>query len=114
MSVKTTLGTDLTDKVVENYFGALVNHFFKILPMRESNEKSLSTYMKSLRDELLGCKDLIVKMDDNPMFLSLINILQYLIKNPGCSLGTVRREVFKAISICNKLKAQFAEGGDGK
>lgn len=112
MSVEITVSGDLTNEVVCNYFGALVNQFFKILPMRESNEESLLVYMESLRDELIGCKELIVGMDNNPFFLSLINILQFMIKNPNCPVGTTKREVFKAISICNKLKAQFSEGGD--
>jgi len=40
--------------------------------------------------------------------VSLLNILQYLIDNPECSLTVVKREVFRAISICNKLKAKYA------
>lgn len=112
MTVNTTADTQLSSELVFNYFRNLVNQFFKILPMRESNEKSLPAYMESLRDELLGCKGLIVEMNSNPSFLTLVNILQFLIDNPDCSVGTTKREVFKAIAVCNKLKDRFVEGGD--
>lgn len=113
MMIKTTAGVPMDAIVLNNYLRALINLFFKILPIRESGESSLDTYMRSLQSELLGCKELVVAIHEDPMFLSLISILQYLIDNPTCSVSTVKREVFKAISICNKLKAKYTvpEGG---
>lgn len=40
-------------------------------------------------------------------FVTLIAIVQYLIDNPETSERTVRREVFRAISLCNKLSAKY-------
>lgn len=57
---------------------------------------------------MLGFNELILAIQDDPLFVSLLNILQYLIDNPECSLVVVKREVFRAISICNKLKARYA------
>ncbi len=107
MTIQTTAGVDMDATMLSEYMHSLVNRFFKILPIRESGEDSLETYMRSLQAELLGCKELIVLIHEDPQFMSLINILQYLIDNPECSLVVVKREVFRAISICNKLKAKY-------
>lgn len=111
MSVSTTVGTPLDVGLVKNYFKTLVNQFFKILPMRENNEESLPVYLDSLRVELLGCSGIISDLEGDPRFLTLINIVQYLIDHPECSVKVTKREVFKAIYICNKLQTYISEGG---
>lgn len=108
MMVETTAGMPIETEVLHNYFRNLVNHFFKILPIREQNEESLTTYMQSLQAELLGCKGLVSAIQNDASYLTLLSILQYLIDNPECTVREVKREVFRAISICNKLKAQYA------
>lgn len=108
MMVETTTGMSLDAEILHNYFRNLVNHFFKILPIREQNEESLTTYMQSLQAELLGCKGLISAIQNDALYLTLLSILQYLIDNPECPVREVKREVFRAISICNKLKSQYA------
>ena len=108
MMVETTAGMPIDVEVLHNYFRNLVNHFFKILPIREQNEESLTTYMQSLQAELLGCKGLVSAIQNDASYLTLLSILQYLIDNPECTVREVKREVFRAISICNKLKAQYA------
>ena len=108
MMVETTAGTPIDAEVLHNYFRNLVNHFFKILPIREQNEESLTIYMQSLQAELLGCKGLVSAVQNDASYLTLLSILQYLIDNPECTVREVKREVFRAISICNKLKAQYA------
>lgn len=108
MTIQTTAGVNLDATMLSGYMRSLVNRFFKILPIRESGEDSLETYMRSLQAELLGCKELVVVIHEDPLYMSLLNILQYLIDNPECSLAVVKREVFRAISICNKLKAKYA------
>ena len=95
--------------LIHNYFKQLINHFFKILPMRENEDKTLPLYIRSLQMELMGCDGLIPSLKSNPMFLTLLSILQYILDDPNCSVKEVRREVFRAISICNRLKAEYAE-----
>lgn len=109
MMIQTTAGVPIESEILNNYFQRLVNHFFKILPIREQNEKSLTTYLRSLQIELLGCKELIKAIQNDASYLTLLSVLQYLIDNPDCTIKEVRREVFHAISICNKLKAQYLE-----
>ena len=100
MSVETSLGVNIDSESLNNYLRNLVNRFFKILPIREQDDGSLSTYMRSLQMELLG---------NDASLITLLSILQYLIDNPDSSVTIVRREVFHAISICNKLKATYVK-----
>lgn len=109
MNVGTSAGTAISAELIVNYFYGMVNQFFKILPMREADEPSLVTYMQSLQLELMGCHELIVGMRDNTAYLKLLSILQYLIDHEDCTVREVKREVFKCISLCNKLAAQYAK-----
>ena len=108
MAIDTVYGNQLQTEAMYNYLTVLVNRIFKILPIREQNEESLTTYMQSLQAELLGCKGLVSAIQNDASYLTLLSILQYLIDNPECTVREVKREVFRAISICNKLKAQYA------
>lgn len=99
----------VSEELLLNYFQSLVNRFFKILPIRESEEETLTVYMKSLQCEVLGCRKLISDMNNDSRFFTLAAILQYLIDTPNCPIKDVKREVFKAIRICNQLKEQYRE-----
>lgn len=107
MITDTATGIPISIELVYNYFERLVNLFFKILPMRENHEDSLLIYMQNLQTNMIGCKNLINAIDNDPDYLVLLSILQYLIDNPECSISQVKREVFQAISICNRLKVKF-------
>lgn len=105
---ETSYGIDIDAKFVEKYFETLVNLFFKILPLRENEEKSLPVYVESLLLEMLGLQNLIVAINHDAMYLSLLSILQYIVDHPECEVAVVRREVFRAISICYKLKSRYS------
>lgn len=107
MTVNTATGFPVDASFLRQYFKTLVNHFFKILPMREQGEESLATYIESLQVELIGCQSLIENLNEDSCFITLLSILQYLIDHPDCSIRVVKREVFHAISICNKLKSKY-------
>lgn len=109
MSMDTTIGVSISNELMENYLKTLVNRFFKILPIREQDDDSLPIYLRSLQMEVLGSQNLITSFQNNANFITLASILQYLIDNPDCSIKAVRREVFHAISLCNKLKLTCAE-----
>lgn len=100
-------------EAVRKYMRGLVDRFFKILPLWEDREESLPTYLESLQLELVGFNGLMKALDDDKDFVSLLAILQYLIDNPETSTHTVKREVFRAISICNKLRAKFCTEIEG-
>lgn len=103
MSCEESAPVRIDDGVLHSYFKRLVNQFFKILPIREREEASLGTYLRSLRAELLGCHGLVLQLRDDAAYLTLLSILQYLIEHPDCPVSEVKREVFKAIRICNAL-----------
>ena len=108
MIMKTKTGSGVECTMISKYFKMIVNHFFKILPLKESGDPSLSTYIQSFLNELLGYKELIEAMDHDPQYLSLLAILQYLLDTPDCSVTVLRREVCRAISVCNKLEARYS------
>ena len=113
--VNTKQNIDVDNVMIYKYFSSLINRFFKILPMYESEESSLPTYIESLQIELLGFNELIVKIDKDPYLLQLIFILEYLRGTPSISTKIVKREVFRAISICERLRKLYSsEVDDGR
>lgn len=113
MKTETIRGVHIDATVLKNYFAALVNLLFKILPMREGGEKTLGVYMDSLQLELLGCYELFPELKADSGMLSIICILQCLINHPEYPVAKVRREVFHAISICKRMEGRFAEVQNG-
>lgn len=102
----TNKNIDLSNNMFNKYLSSLVGQFYKILPLKESGEKSLGKYIDSLQREMLGCYDLIILLDNDELYLSLLSILEYLKEN-DCETEIVKREVFKAISICKKLHKKY-------
>lgn len=109
MNIDTSARQPVDSKIIQNYLKSLINRFFKILPMRENGEASLEVYMRSLQCELLGCQSLMPIFGENDSYISLLSILQFLSDTPDCPIAEVKREVFRAISICNKLRASLIE-----
>lgn len=110
MMMETTDNCKIDSGFIVEYFKNLVNSFFKVLPMKENNEDSLETYMRSLKLELLGCQELMCALKNDSLYITLLSILQALIDNndnPDFNIQDVKREVFRAISICNKLKSRY-------
>jgi len=108
MSEELNLVGALNAETVSNYLKQLVNQFFKILPLREANDSSLGVYMESLQRELYGCASLLQFIGNDAQFLSLLAKLQWMIDHPDYRYHDFRREVFSAISICNKLRARYS------
>jgi len=112
MTDRAVLSGAINGTVVNNYLKRLVNLLFKIIPLRESNDQTLVVYMQSLQRELIGCKDLIEYLRYDAQYLSLLAKLQWMIDNPDYRFIDFRREVFSAISICNKLRAVYASDAE--
>lgn len=110
MKVDTSIGMPVSDRLVSNYFGTLVNQVYKILPMREAEQESLPKYIWRLEAELIGNQLLLPSVHEDPYFASLLGILHYLGEcGLNCQTQKVRQLVFEAISICEKLKMRYAE-----
>ena len=106
--MKTVSGHEIPAEMVDKYLNGLVNQFFKILPIKESGEPSLNEFMRSFQAELLGFGGLMAEIGNDSMYLTLLSILQYLIEN-DCDVPVVKREVFRAISICKKLHNKYCK-----
>lgn len=94
-------------QAANKYMRGLVDRFFKILPMWEDREPSVTVYIESLLLELNGFNALSRILHDDKDYVSLLAILRFLADNPNLSDAVVKREVFRAISICNRLRARY-------
>lgn len=92
--------------MVSNYMNALVNRFYKILPIKESGEDTLTRYLESLQREMIGLRDLITFIKDDDRYLTLLAMAQYFIDHDA-DVATVRTDVFRAISILKKLQKKY-------
>lgn len=97
----------ITRQSLRNYMRNLVDRFFKILPLWEEGEETLPAYLDSMLIELSGFRSMMFALHHDHDFVSLMAIVQYLIDNPETETRTVKREIFRAISICNKLSAKY-------
>ena len=108
----TTYGIPLDTSFVSGYFAALVNRIFKILPIRERGETTLPSYLDSLIMELLGCENVLRELNGDEGILTLVSTFRYLRDNGDLPVAVVKREVFRAISVCKKIGERY-EGGGG-
>lgn len=95
---------------LHNYLHCLINKVYKILPMKEEQCDTLTSYLLSLKNELIGCYKLWEVLKDNPQFLAVINIINYFCEEEF-DVVTCKREVFKTIHLIENLKKEFAEEG---
>ena len=94
-----------------NYFKFLINKTYKILPLKEENSKTLQSYLESYLRELIGNKELVSRLVDEPKFISIMNILQFLISEEY-SVKVCKKEVFKCIRILEEINKKYFEERD--
>lgn len=92
----------LPDKALKSYLRNLINKVYKILPMKEEECATLTSYLCSLQNELIGCYQLWEVLSDVPDFMSVINIIKYL-ASAEYDVGVCKREVFKAINLIENI-----------
>jgi len=93
------------------YFNFLINKTYKILPMKEENSSTLKAYLESFLRELIGSKELISVLVNEPSFISVLNTMQFLISEEY-STQICKQEVFKCIHILEDIsKKCFQQGG---
>ena len=106
--MNTVHNINVDKEMLRRRLSTLVNQFYKILPIKESGEPTLQKYMLSLQREMLGCQYLIIALQYDERYLTLMSILQYLIE-VDCDVDVVRSEVFKCISILKKLSEKYGD-----
>lgn len=100
---------------VDSYFDILTSKFFKVLPMKETEEPTLQVYLDSLCLELIGGKSIesmVGFVEHDGEYMTVLSIAFALRDNPAYDVKTVRREVFHAISVCQDLKEKYGRKGD--
>ena len=107
--IDTAIGQQIDNKLLINYFDRLVNQFFKLLPIREKEAATFTTYSRSLQMEMIGCREFIIPFNDDATILTLISILQYFSDTPDVPVADVRREVFRAIDLLHKSKKTYTK-----
>jgi hypothetical protein len=104
--VKVNIDNIIDDEFFLNYLNFLINRVYKILPISEDEPETLELYLDSLVLELLGSKDLILKLKKDASFLSLIATLQSLSENQYTH-KVIKSQVFRCIDIIKKLISKY-------
>ena len=102
---------NLPPALIGNYLYTLVNRFYKILPMKESGEPTLTKYISSLRREMIGCLDLIEGLEWDGRYMTLLATLSYLETHMDeADNAAVKTEVFRAIGTIKQLRRSYGTG----
>lgn len=92
------------------YLNRLIDKIYAILPLSEGNQTiHLPEYLDSLWLELCGARQTFSCLADDTNYISLLNIIGYL-STHMVEHRRIRREVFKAISLTQKVIV--SHGGD--
>ena len=96
-----------------NYFHFLIGRTYKILPMKEENCETLKSYLEGYQRELLGSQHLFELLVKEPMFISILNTIQFLIAEEY-SIETCKKEVFKCIRMFKAINKKYFQKEDGE
>lgn len=102
-----TIYNSLSNEVYENYMKLLINKIYKILPLKEEHSPTVPTYIESLLMEMTGNSKLILALQNNGRYISVINTIEALKECEDTQI--CKREVFKCIREIEKLKHRLFE-----
>lgn len=97
------------DALFMNRLHGLINDIYKILPMYEEQCDTRTQYIEGLLRELTGMEELIIQIQFDRRFHSLLNILEYLHANTY-DITVCKKEVFHAINLIKALEEQYTKG----
>ena len=101
---------------MKKYIHNLTNRVFKLLTIREKELCGVNAYFAEYADSLLievsGAMHTFPELQENDSFIVVHNILGYLCKD-DVSYPVLRREVFKALHLLNKIEASCEVEHDG-
>ena len=92
------------------YFNFLINKTYKILPLKEEKSDTLKSYLESFLRELIGNKDLVSILVNEPKFVTVLNTIQFLISEEY-SDKVCKCEVFKCIRILEEINEKYFKEG---
>lgn len=104
------------DKMFKVYLSSLVDKTFKILPLHEEKNKGLEKYIQSLMFEMFGLQKIVIDLDVDSDFVSLVATLEALSQSDlvNCKSDFVKREVFKCINIIKRIQGKVLAVGEDK
>jgi hypothetical protein len=92
------------------YFEFLINKTYKILPLKEEKSSTLISYLESYQRELIGNKELLFVLVDEPQFITVLNTIQFLISE-NYTDDVCKKEVFKCIKILKDINFKYFKEG---
>ena len=90
-----------------NYLNFLIGQLYKGLCLKEESDENLIVYLNSLKNELIGSKELISFLKYDARFLSLISKIQFLITQKDVDKDIFKKEIFASISIIKKIQVKY-------
>lgn len=96
----------LPDESLFNYLDRVINSIFKCLPLKENECETLEQHLESTLRELIGNKKLILQLNNDALFLSLLGTLNNLIDEDN--FKKYRSDIFKCIGLVNKLQDKYS------
>lgn len=91
---------------LQTHLDGLINKLFKIIPLKESNDKNIDIYIDSLCVDLLGSSFTFKELLKNQNYITIVNTVEYL-SEYDYSFEKCKREVFKCISLIEKVKKEL-------
>lgn len=88
------------------HLDGLINKLFKIIPLKENNDKNLDRYIDSLCVDLLGSSFTFRELLKNQNYITIVNTIEYL-RVYEYDFVKCKREVFKCISLVEKIKKEL-------
>lgn len=100
----------MSSKATIKYLSCLINQIYKILPMAEDKNKDTPEYIKGLLREIIGSHEFLKIVDDDYTVLRVVSLLYYWQKRVLVEpTYLLRRDVFKAISLCKTMQNNITE-----
>ena len=100
----------LPDEILINYVNGMISKVYKMLPMKQTEAKTLANYMESTLREFVGQKELVYVLRENEEFQSILGTLESLLNQDD--FKKFRSDIFKIINLIERLKNKL--GGDMK
>lgn len=86
---------------------SLTGKIFKIIPISEEYPHTLHKYIDSLINEIIGAEQLIIEINYNVHFTSILATLKFLSYETEIDHSVIKAEVSKCLTTLNKLQKQY-------
>lgn len=92
----------MNDKTTNLFLNSMIGSVYKILPMNDNEDVTLSDYLDSLYVQLVGGAETYHELKYCQHYYSIINVVRYF-RTQKYDKKTCKREVLKCTNILEKL-----------